>query len=901
MKIFRYFFFSLLVITTVFLCNAITGMDNACASTLGSNLLTNPGAEAGDITSWTDESGNRWYPRDSSLHSTHTGSYTFGVYMVGGTLSGASLSQTISISDQSTLINNGSLVASLSGYYLKSGPNPIRARLILQELDSSGNVLGEFGVYCANSNEWEQGTINEAIATGTASLKIVLYGENISSYNYVLFDDLSLIISQSNDAAPTVTDIPDQEITVGDSLGSFNFTINDSDTAISSLLVTATSSNQTLLPDAGISLGSSGNNRTISLSPASGQTGETDISIAVSDGIKTAHSSFKLKINPVAPLGSNLVTNGDASQAATTTEIPGWSGSDWSRFVLSSSKFTVSTVPSPGDKIYLYQNINVSSRHTLIDAGFLNYHASAGLKSGAELIVKGINQYGTTLWTEQTVNSSSTLQTLSIDNLIPANTYYIEIAIGGLLNAQISNVNLVIPNDLPKITGISDQTISADHNTGAISFSVGYITSSLTISGSSSDQSLVPDTNIVLGGSGMYRSITVTPNSGKSGICTININATDGTNSTSTSFLLTVSPLPVVSSVSIPADGTYGEGDNLDFSLEFNKAVNVDTSGGTPYISLGMDSGGTTNASYISGSGSSVMLFRYTVNAGDGEEDGVVIGENIVANGGSIQDGLGNAASLTLSGAGGGAGILVDTHVPSWIAIEAPASATSGEPFNLTIEVQDVHGHVATGYRGTISFSSSDPAASLPGNYTFTSADAGIKTFEITFNTTGDNNITVSDTAQTALAGYWTFDEGSGITAADYSGGGNAVTLNGAGWSADRANTKFANSASLNSSGGFAKSDVLPTTKTDNITFSAWIKCNEIGIWQRVVYIGNSASNGYGIYISNTGYINILCGGVTWITSNQLLPTGSWQHICAVRNNSLSHLSILEDAKPCNI
>jgi len=65
---------------------------------------------------------------------------------------------------------------------------------------------------------------------------------------------------------------------------------------------------------------------------------------------------------------------------------------------------------------------------------------------------------------------------------------------------------------------------------------------SLTVSGSSSNPTLIPNANIVFGGSGTNRSVTVGPAANQSGTATITITISDGSASTSESFLLTVIP-----------------------------------------------------------------------------------------------------------------------------------------------------------------------------------------------------------------------------------------------------------------------------------------------------------------------------------------------------------------------
>jgi hypothetical protein len=58
---------------------------------------------------------------------------------------------------------------------------------------------------------------------------------------------------------------------------------------------------------------------------------------------------------------------------------------------------------------------------------------------------------------------------------------------------------------------------------------------------------------------------------------------------------------------------------------------------------------------------------------------------------------------------------------------------------------------VATGYRGTVHFTSSDAKAGLPADYTFTAADNGAHTFAATLNTVGTQWLQVIDTANSVL------------------------------------------------------------------------------------------------------------------------------------------------------
>ena len=50
---------------------------------------------------------------------------------------------------------------------------------------------------------------------------------------------------------------------------------------------------------------------------------------------------------------------------------------------------------------------------------------------------------------------------------------------------------------------------------------------------------------------------------------------------------------------------------------------------------------------------------------------------------------------------------------------------TAGNPFSVTVTAENSSGDVATGYLGTVQFTSSDSQAGLPANYTFVAGDDG--------------------------------------------------------------------------------------------------------------------------------------------------------------------------------
>ncbi|MDD2790674.1 MAG: Ig-like domain-containing protein [Sulfurimonas sp.] len=146
---------------------------------------------------------------------------------------------------------------------------------------------------------------------------------------------------------------------------------------------------------------------------------------------------------------------------------------------------------------------------------------------------------------------------------------------------------------------------------------------------------------------------------------------------------------PIISSVTVPANATYTTGQNLDFTLNASENVTVDTTNGTPQIAITI--GATTRqATYISGSGTSALNFRYTVQAGDSDSDGIAVGA-LSANGGTLKDAAGNSLTATLNSVGSTASVLVDTAAPTISSVTVPANGVyiAGENLEFTLNASE--------------------------------------------------------------------------------------------------------------------------------------------------------------------------------------------------------------------
>ena len=122
--------------------------------------------------------------------------------------------------------------------------------------------------------------------------------------------------------------------------------------------------------------------------------------------------------------------------------------------------------------------------------------------------------------------------------------------------------------------------------------------------------------------------------------------ATTTTTTTATTTTTTVAA-PAVSSVAFkePTNEKWIPGQSLQVRVIFNVPVVVT---GSPYISLLSD--GINKATYLDGSGSTSLIFAYTIVSGDIDNTGVGIAASaIVLNSGTIKSASGVTATLTHS------------------------------------------------------------------------------------------------------------------------------------------------------------------------------------------------------------------------------------------------------------
>src|SRR5205085_11475074 len=85
----------------------------------------------------------------------------------------------------------------------------------------------------------------------------------------------------------------------------------------------------------------------------------------------------------------------------------------------------------------------------------------------------------------------------------------------------------------------------------------------------------------------------------------------------------------------------------------------------------------------------------------------------------------------------------VNAAAASTLVVTAPANATAGSAFSVTVTAKDAFNHTVTAYAGAVHFTSNDVQAVLPVDSTLTSGTAN---FNVTLKTAGSKSVVATDT-----------------------------------------------------------------------------------------------------------------------------------------------------------
>ena len=145
---------------------------------------------------------------------------------------------------------------------------------------------------------------------------------------------------------------------------------------------------------------------------------------------------------------------------------------------------------------------------------------------------------------------------MSVEQVAPLRTFTTSNSFEIALSAAAQQISL-----------IPDQNIPPNGSSGTLSFNFGNLGTtagtSLQVSANSSNQTLIPNANLVLGGSGTNRTITITPVVGQIGNSLITISVTDGVWTNSRSFNASVQSFGITAS---PASQTVLAGGSTSYT-----------------------------------------------------------------------------------------------------------------------------------------------------------------------------------------------------------------------------------------------------------------------------------------------------------------------------------------------
>ena len=113
-------------------------------------------------------------------------------------------------------------------------------------------------------------------------------------------------------------------------------------------------------------------------------------------------------------------------------------------------------------------------------------------------------------------------------------------------DAGFASTAFVLAVGAPSISDIPNQSTPTNTTLGPISFTVADAETpagNLVVSAASGNPTLLADTNIVLGGAGANRTITLTPATNHAGVALVTVTVSDGLSTASDSFTLTVNPI----------------------------------------------------------------------------------------------------------------------------------------------------------------------------------------------------------------------------------------------------------------------------------------------------------------------------------------------------------------------
>ncbi len=496
----------------------------------------------------------------------------------------------------------------------------------------AGDTSSDLDYASAGALVFNGGTIKDA-AGNSANLALVTPGTAGS-----LGNAKSIVIDTTPPTAPTVTAVtpttdttPTWSWTAGTGgSGDFRYKLDSSDLSTGATTTTATD----FTPGSGLSDGT----HTLYVQ-------ERD---AV--GNWSSSGSFAVAVS-AATLNAPTVTSTTIQTNSTTptwTWTTGGGGNGTFRYKLDSSDLTsgatqtTATTYTPGSALSV-------AAHTL----YVEETSDGSIWSAAGSFVITIDQTAPTV---SSVNSSTSDGAYTTGNSISIQVNFSETV---------------------TVTGTPQLTLETGTTDRVVDFVSGSGTSSLTFTYTVQAGDTSADLDYASTGALALNGGTIKDAAGNNATLTLVSPGAATSLAANKALMVSTNPTTIASVTSNTTNGTYGMGTVIDVRVTFSAAVNVT---GTPKITMSTGSTSRT-ADFASGSGSTVLVFNYTVAANDTSSDLDYASTSALAlNGGTIKDTGTFDATLTLP-APGGTGSLADSKAlviaattPATFAITGPAA-----------------------------------------------------------------------------------------------------------------------------------------------------------------------------------------------------------------------------------
>lgn len=323
-------------------------------------------------------------------------------------------------------------------------------------------------------------------------------------------------VTPVNDA-PIISAIANRTINEDAATRSIPFTISDVDSPLNTITVRASSDHSELVPASAITLSGTTASRSIAIRPPANRYGVANITLTASDGTTTSTRTFTLTVNPVNDLPTlNIIPNLIFPEDSPTQVInlTGVSAGAWE------DQQAIITA--------------VSSNPAIIPHPTVRYQSPA---------------------------TSGSLDLSPLPDAFGSVTITVTISDGQPLNHTLVRkfrVRITPINDAPTMTQIESITLDEDVRSAPLPFTISdkeTAATRLRITRLSSNPTLIPVANIILGGAGPNRTIVINPALHQSGSSTIQIIVSDGSLTASTTFTVTVNPIndaPTLTAIANP-------------------------------------------------------------------------------------------------------------------------------------------------------------------------------------------------------------------------------------------------------------------------------------------------------------------------------------------------------------